>query len=258
MSKAVSLLVALLPLASRGGRRALRSRRSAGCSRPIPITWSASTGRRSYGATARACRSTTAEARRRSKSGSTIPISRTRSRSLIRPETERALRQRTSIPDARAMRAFFDKLYGDCRKGEVEKNLATIVWLPSKGAQRLRVTKVNGVAQRLEAVSRELDQLPARFDVFLTPSAGTYNCRTIAGTPASPRTATASPSTSRRRGLTTGAMRARQGRRLRLSQRDPARDRAHLREARLHLGREVVPLRHHALRVPAGARWAAN
>jgi hypothetical protein len=78
--------------------------------------------------------------------------------------------------------AFFDKIYGDCRKGEVEKNLTTIVWLPTKAPQRLRVTKVNGVAQRLDAVSRELDRLPARFDVFLAPSAGTYNCRTIAGT----------------------------------------------------------------------------
>jgi hypothetical protein len=77
---------------------------------------------------------------------------------------------------------FFDKLYGDCRRGEVEKNLKTIVWLPTKAPQRLRVTKANGVAQHLEAVSRELDRLPSSFDAFLTPSAGTYNCRTIAGT----------------------------------------------------------------------------
>jgi hypothetical protein len=31
-------------------------------------------------------------------------------------------------------------------------------------------------------VSTELDELPAAFDVFLIPSAGTYNCRVIAGT----------------------------------------------------------------------------
>lgn len=78
--------------------------------------------------------------------------------------------------------AFFDKLYGNCKRGEVEKNLATIVWLPRKAGQRLRVNRRNGAAQALEAVSRELDALPARFDVFLTPSAGTYNCRVIAGT----------------------------------------------------------------------------
>ena len=78
--------------------------------------------------------------------------------------------------------AFFNKIYGDCRRGEVDRNLTTVVWLPNKTGQRLRVNKVNGVARAFEAVSRELDELPDRFDVFLFPSAGTYNCRTIAGT----------------------------------------------------------------------------
>jgi hypothetical protein len=78
--------------------------------------------------------------------------------------------------------AFFDKMYGNCRKGEVKGRLTTIVWLPGKAGQRLEVTTVNGVAQRLEAVSRELDRLPASFDRFLAPAGGTYNCRTIAGT----------------------------------------------------------------------------
>lgn len=77
---------------------------------------------------------------------------------------------------------FFNKVYGDCRNGEVTKNLKTIVWLPKKAGQRLRVTTVNGVADKLEAVSRELDELPDKFDEFLFPSAGTYNCRVIAGT----------------------------------------------------------------------------
>lgn len=89
-------------------------------------------------------------------------------------------------PDADPGRArnapFFDKMYGDCRKGEVKGKLTTIVWLPKKARQRLEVTTVNGVAQRLEAVSRELDELPSSFDKFLAPAGGTYNCRTIAGT----------------------------------------------------------------------------
>ena len=38
------------------------------------------------------------------------------------------------------------------------------------------------LAERLAAVSRELDQLPAHFDAYLVPSAGTYVCRPIAGT----------------------------------------------------------------------------
>lgn len=78
--------------------------------------------------------------------------------------------------------AFFNKIYGDCRKGDVEKNLDTVVWLPKKAAERLRFSKVNGAAAALKAASAELDELPARFDLFLYPSAGTYNCRVIAGT----------------------------------------------------------------------------
>jgi len=77
---------------------------------------------------------------------------------------------------------LFDKMYGDCTKGETRRKLVEIVWLPKKARQRLQVTSVNGVAQRLEAVSRELDDFPARFDAFLYPAAGTYNCRVIAGT----------------------------------------------------------------------------
>jgi hypothetical protein len=78
--------------------------------------------------------------------------------------------------------AFFDKMYGTCRDGGVAARLVDVVWLPKKAGQRLKVTAVNGVAEKLRAVSLALDALPAAFDVFLTPSAGTYNCRPIAGT----------------------------------------------------------------------------
>jgi len=78
--------------------------------------------------------------------------------------------------------AFFDKVYGDCRKGEVATNLTDVAWLPKRGGQKLPFSRVNGAAAALAAVSRELDELPASFDVFLIPSAGTYNCRVIAGT----------------------------------------------------------------------------
>jgi hypothetical protein len=78
--------------------------------------------------------------------------------------------------------AFFAKMYGDCRKGEVERHLVDVVWLPRKWGRTLRVTRVNGVAEKLRAVSAELDKLPARFDKLLVPPAGTYKCRPIAGT----------------------------------------------------------------------------
>jgi D-alanyl-D-alanine carboxypeptidase len=78
--------------------------------------------------------------------------------------------------------AFFTKVYGDCRKGEVVKNLVDVVWLPKKSGVRLQITRINGVAGKLQAISEALDKLPAHFDVYLTPPAGTYNCRPIAGT----------------------------------------------------------------------------
>lgn len=77
---------------------------------------------------------------------------------------------------------LFDKMYGDCRKGEVQAKLVDVVWLPRKWGKALRVSSINGVAARLAAVSRDLDELPARFDPFLKPAAGTFNCRAIAGT----------------------------------------------------------------------------
>ena len=77
---------------------------------------------------------------------------------------------------------FFNAMYGDCRRDEVRKNLVPVVWLAKKWGKTLEVTRVNGVAERLAAVSAELDRLPVRFDVHLFPPAGTYNCRAIAGT----------------------------------------------------------------------------
>ena len=77
---------------------------------------------------------------------------------------------------------LFDKMYGDCTKGGTTDKLDEVVWLPRKARQRLMITRVNGVAERLAAVSRALDELPARFDAYLFPAAGAYNCRFIAGT----------------------------------------------------------------------------
>jgi hypothetical protein len=77
---------------------------------------------------------------------------------------------------------LFTRMYGDCRKGEVEQHLVDVPWLPKKWGKPVRVTRVNGVAERLAAVSAELDRLPRSFDTYLFPAAGTYNCRPIAGT----------------------------------------------------------------------------
>ena len=48
----------------------------------------------------------------------------------------------------------------------------------------MRITTANGVDKALEAVSRELDELPSNFIRYLKPNAGTYNCRRIEGSSA--------------------------------------------------------------------------
>jgi D-alanyl-D-alanine carboxypeptidase len=79
-------------------------------------------------------------------------------------------------------RAFFDKMYGDCRNGEVAQRLVPVVWLRRSSGHTIRVTSVNGVAERLAEVSEELDALPAAMKRYVYPPGGTYNCRTVADT----------------------------------------------------------------------------
>lgn len=76
--------------------------------------------------------------------------------------------------------AFFMKMYGDSVE-EVQKKLATVIWLPKTRGQRMRVTTVNQIHERLQAVSDELDDLPAYLKRFVNKPAGTFNWRLIAG-----------------------------------------------------------------------------
>jgi hypothetical protein len=78
--------------------------------------------------------------------------------------------------------AFFDKMYGDCSKGEVQKKLTKVAWLPKSGGGSVQITTVNGVADRLRAISAELDVLRPELKKFAFPSAGTFNCRTVKDT----------------------------------------------------------------------------
>jgi hypothetical protein len=78
--------------------------------------------------------------------------------------------------------AFFDKMYGDCRAGTVAPKLVQVVWLPRSWGHRISITAVNGIDRALDAVSRELDALPAEDKKYLYPLGGTYKCRSVAGT----------------------------------------------------------------------------
>ena len=77
-------------------------------------------------------------------------------------------------------RAFFDALYGDCRKGAVEKNLVAVAWLPESWGRPVRVTRLNGVAAQLRAVSDEIDRLPPAIRHAAWPVEGEYDCRNVA------------------------------------------------------------------------------
>ena len=79
--------------------------------------------------------------------------------------------------------AFLTKMYGDCRRrGEVDKKLVDVIWLPKHGAKKIRATPVNKVAEKMQLVSNELDALPEEMQKYLRPIAGTYNCRDVANT----------------------------------------------------------------------------
>lgn len=78
--------------------------------------------------------------------------------------------------------AFFDKMYGDCSKGAVEGKLVKVPWMPKSGGGSVRATPVNGVAEKLKAISDELDALPPQIRRHAYPSAGTFNCRVVADT----------------------------------------------------------------------------
>jgi hypothetical protein len=78
--------------------------------------------------------------------------------------------------------AFFRKMYGDCREPGFAANLIPIVWLRQSWHQTIRVTKINGVADKLRAVSAEIDAMPASVKRAAYPIAGVFNCRVVRDT----------------------------------------------------------------------------
>jgi D-alanyl-D-alanine carboxypeptidase len=77
---------------------------------------------------------------------------------------------------------FFTKMYGNCQQGGVEPKLIEVPWMPKRGGKPIRFTTVNGADKALGRVVAELEQLPDSMTQYLVPHAGSYNCRTIAGT----------------------------------------------------------------------------
>ena len=65
--------------------------------------------------------------------------------------------------------AFFDKMYGDCRKGQVTPRLMPVVWLPNTWGHVVHITSVNEVDRKMSAISHELDELSADDKKYLLP-----------------------------------------------------------------------------------------
>lgn len=77
--------------------------------------------------------------------------------------------------------AFFRALYGGSREA-VARSLRRVPWVPSLGGGTMAVTTRFGVADKVAAISAELERLPSRFHRYLVPPAGGFNWRVIAGT----------------------------------------------------------------------------
>jgi hypothetical protein len=77
---------------------------------------------------------------------------------------------------------FFKKMYGSS-SSEVQKNLVTVQWLPSICGCTVQFSGVNGAADKLKAVSDEIEaKLAGEFNKYINKTAGTFNWRNIAGT----------------------------------------------------------------------------
>jgi len=75
---------------------------------------------------------------------------------------------------------FFKKIYGYTEE-EVKKNLVEIDWLPHTALQKIKITRINKVNEKLIAISNELDKLPA-LTKYLANIGGTFNWRNIKAT----------------------------------------------------------------------------
>ena len=76
--------------------------------------------------------------------------------------------------------AFFRKLYGDCRTGEVAEHLISVPWFPN--GHSVKVTALHGVADALGKVSAEIGRLPDALKKAAYPIAGILSCRPVADT----------------------------------------------------------------------------
>lgn len=77
--------------------------------------------------------------------------------------------------------AFFKRMYGE-NQSAVKDNLTTLKWLPKSDGETLKIQSVNGIAAKLEQVSKELDELSPALKKYVIDTSGIFNWRVISGT----------------------------------------------------------------------------
>lgn len=105
---------------------------------------------------------------------------------LIGSEYKSTVLQKDYDPGRFRNNNFFKKMYGKTQD-EVQKNLVTITWLPKTFQKKheIQVTKINGIAEKLQHISQEFDQLVSQkpnMAEYLKEPGGTFCWRMIDGT----------------------------------------------------------------------------
>src|ERR1700730_14545175 len=77
---------------------------------------------------------------------------------------------KNSDPGRVRFEPLFVAMYGDCNRNEVEGKLKSVNWLPRHAGGRVKITSVNGIDKALDAISQELDELPATMIRYLKPT----------------------------------------------------------------------------------------
>jgi hypothetical protein len=75
---------------------------------------------------------------------------------------------------------FFKKIYGHSQVS-VQKKLKTVVWCPKLSSQKIQITTVNNINEKIDSISREIDFHP-EFKKYIQNIGGTFNWRNIKGT----------------------------------------------------------------------------
>jgi hypothetical protein len=75
---------------------------------------------------------------------------------------------------------FFKKVYGTTAK-KVEQNLKIVTWCPKLANTKLKVTTINGIDKKIEAISKELDT-KKHLKKYIDKVGGTFLWRKISGT----------------------------------------------------------------------------